>query len=136
MRGLAKNGGSIVALGSASGVVASPNAAAYCASKGAVRMLAKAAALECAAAGLKIRVNSVHPAAVRTPLWEKSEWWAGFVQQQGGELNAWRALAQGSPLKRVAEPLEVARAIAFLASDEASYITGADLMVDGGFTIQ
>jgi 3(or 17)beta-hydroxysteroid dehydrogenase len=124
-------GGSIVVVGSASGKRAVPGAAAYCASKAAVGMLVRAAALELAPD--RIRVNAVRPSAVRTPMWEAMPFWADLVREHGEE-GAWAAIAEGTPLGRVAEPGEVAAAIRFLASDDASYITGAELPVDGGYT--
>jgi len=127
-----RRGGSIVNVSSASGLVGSPGASAYCASKGGVRLFTKAAALECAADG--IRINSIHPGAVRTPIWEKSEWWPGFVGQAGGAESAFAQLASATPLGRLAEPEEVAQAIFFLASDASRFITGSELVIDGGFT--
>jgi 3(or 17)beta-hydroxysteroid dehydrogenase len=116
------DGGSIVNVSSASGLVGSPLSSAYCASKGAVRLFTKAVALECAAEA--IRVNSVHPGAVRTPIWGK----IGVSP----ELEV--AVGAASPLGRMAEPEEVADAIVYLASDAARYITGSELVIDGGFT--
>jgi NAD(P)-dependent dehydrogenase (short-subunit alcohol dehydrogenase family) len=115
-------GGSIVNISSASGLIGSPFASAYCASKGAVRLFTKAVALECAAEA--IRVNSVHPGAVRTPIWGK----VGV----GPELEA--AVAAAAPLGRMAEPEEVADAILYLASDASRYVTGSELVIDGGVT--
>jgi len=113
-------GGAVVNVSSVSGIVGAPLASAYCASKGGVRMLTKAVALECAAEG--IRVNSVHPGAVRTPIWSKS----GIGQQDQ------EAMAAGLPIGRMAEPAEVAAAIAYLACDDARYVTGSELVIDGG----
>lgn len=124
-------GGCIVVVGSASGIRAVPGAAAYCASKSAVAMLVRAAALELAPHG--VRVNAVSPSAVRTPMWEGTDFWPELVAEHGEE-GAWRAIAGGTPLGRVAEPEEVAAAIRFLASEQAAYITGAELPVDGGYT--
>ncbi len=123
-------GGSIVNLSSASGLRASPTASAYCASKAAVRLFSKAVALECAAEG--IRVNTVLPGGVETPMWEAMPFWQELVT--GGAAAAWEALAADTPLKRFARPEEVAQAILYLASDEAQYVTGAELVIDGGFT--
>jgi NAD(P)-dependent dehydrogenase (short-subunit alcohol dehydrogenase family) len=90
-------------------------------------------ALECA--GDRIRVNTVHPAGVRTPMWSAADFWADMVRQHGGDEDAvWRALAANTPLKRFAEPEEIAQAILYLVSDAASYVTGTELVVDGGFT--
>lgn len=130
----AGRGGSIVNVSSASGVKAAPGASAYCASKAAVRMLAKTAALECAAAGDPIRINTVLPAGVRTPMWDSMDFFQNLAREKGGEEAAWQALAADSPAKRFATPDEVAQAILFLASDEASYINGAEIAVDYGYT--
>jgi 3(or 17)beta-hydroxysteroid dehydrogenase len=116
------DGGSIVNVSSAAGLVGSPLSSAYCASKGAVRLFSKAVALECASEA--IRVNSVHPGAVRTPIWAK----VGISP----ELQV--AVGAASPLGRMAEPEEVADAIVYLASDASRYVTGSELVIDGGFT--
>ena len=116
------DGGSIVNISSASGLIGSPLASAYCASKGAVRLFTKAVALEYAAEA--IRVNSVHPGAVRTPIWSK----AGVSP----ELEA--VVGAASPLGRMAEPEEIADAILYLASDASRYVTGSELVIDGGST--
>lgn len=124
-------GGSIVVVGSASGIRAAPGAAAYSASKSAVAMLVRSAALELADDG--VRVNAVSPSAVRTPMWRAMPFFKEMIAEHGEE-GAWAVLAHGTPLGRVAEPEEVADAIVFLASDAASYITGVELPVDGGYT--
>jgi 3(or 17)beta-hydroxysteroid dehydrogenase len=128
----AGHGGSIVIVSSASGVKAAPGASAYAASKAALRLFAKSVALECAAEG--IRVNTVLPAGVATPMWTGAPFWNDLVGQHGSEQAAWQALASATPLKRFAAPEEVAEAIVFLASSAASYVTGTELLVDGGFT--
>lgn len=130
------NGGSIVNVSSASGIVGSPTAAAYCASKGGVRLFTKAVALECAQARNNIRVNSIHPGAVATPMFEKGPTWNDFVNQMGGVEGAWKKIAEATPLGRVAEPEEIAKAILFLASDASSYLTGSEIIIDGGYTAQ
>jgi NAD(P)-dependent dehydrogenase (short-subunit alcohol dehydrogenase family) len=127
-------GGSIVNVASASGVRASAGAAAYCASKAGVRMFSRAVALECAQRGDRIRVNTVLPAGVRTALWERMDFWPGLVAEKGGPEGAWQALAQSTPLGRFAEPDEIAQGILYLASDQSSYMTGAELVLDGGYT--
>jgi 3(or 17)beta-hydroxysteroid dehydrogenase len=116
------DGGSIVNVSSTSGLMGAPFSSAYCASKGAVRLFTKAVALKCAAEA--IRVNSVHPGPVRTPLWRQ----VGI----GPEDEA--AVAATSPLGRMAEPEEVADAIVYLTSDASRYITGSELVIDGGIT--
>ena len=117
-------GGSIVNLSSIAGIVGTALAAAYHASKGAVRLLTKAAALEYAHNG--IRVNSVHPGVIETPMTEKL-----MADQVVGA-----AIIAAHPLGRAGKPEEVVNATLFLASDEASFITGTELVVDGGYTAQ
>lgn len=125
-------GGSIVNVASASGIKASPTASAYSTSKAAVRMLTKVAALECAGAG--IRVNSVSPSGVVTPIWQGMEFWESLKTQTGSDEAAMQAMAAGVPLKRFATADEIARAILYLASDESRFVTATDLVIDGGFT--
>lgn len=117
---------------SASGLKASAGASAYVSSKAAVRMFAKTAALECAAD--RIRVNTVHPAGVKTPMWEGMGFFQDLKVAHGGEAGAWEALAQSTPMKRFASAQEVAAGILFLSSDESSYVTGTELVIDGGYT--
>jgi NAD(P)-dependent dehydrogenase (short-subunit alcohol dehydrogenase family) len=115
-------GGCIVNVSSASGLVGGPTASAYCASKAGVRLFSKAVALECAAE--RIRVNCVLPGAVLTPIWAKSG--MGPPDEE--------AIAAASPLGRMAEPEEIAEAILYLASDAAAFMTGSELVIDGGYT--
>lgn len=129
-------GGNIVNVSSAAGIVGSSTAAAYCASKGGVRLFTKAVALECAQARNNIRVNSVHPGPVATSMFEKGPTWNDFVNQMGGLQGAWEKIAESTPLGRVAEPQEIANAILFLASNASSYMTGSEIIIDGGFTAQ
>jgi 3(or 17)beta-hydroxysteroid dehydrogenase len=125
----ASGGGSVINLSSILGKVGMAGAAAYCASKGGVTLLTKAAALEWAPLG--IRVNSVHPGFIDTPMVGN----ALAQREDGNEMRV--ALMAAHPLgNRFGVPREIADAIAFLASDEASFITGAELVVDGGFTAQ
>jgi NAD(P)-dependent dehydrogenase (short-subunit alcohol dehydrogenase family) len=127
-------GGSIVNVASASGVKASAGASAYCASKAAVIQFTKTVALECARHGDNVRVNAVLPAGVTTAMWEGMEFWPGLVAEQGGVESAWQALAQSTPLRRFARPEEIAQGILFLAAEESAYMTGAGLVLDGGYT--
>ncbi len=129
---LGTRGGSIINVSSVAGLVGSPGTSAYSASKGGVRMLTKAVAVECAPEG--IRVNAVFPGGVRTPIWQNADWWEGFVQQVGSEEEAWKKLEAASPLGRMGEPEDIAEAILYLASDASRYVTGSELVVDGGFT--
>lgn len=123
----AAGGGSVINLSSVAGQVGFAGLAPYCASKGGVALLTKAAALEWAPLG--IRVNSVHPGVIDTPLV------TSFVQAAGGD--AFRAaLISRHPLGRLGVPSEVGAAVLFLASDESSFVSGAELVVDGGYTAQ
>jgi NAD(P)-dependent dehydrogenase (short-subunit alcohol dehydrogenase family) len=124
----AAGGGSVINISSILGKVGMAGAAAYCASKGGVTLLTKAAALEWAPLG--IRVNSVHPGFIDTPLVNN----ALADRDDGNEVRV--ALMGAHPVGRFGLPREIGDAIAFLASDEASFITGAELVVDGGYTAQ
>ena len=118
--------GAIINMSSRSGLVGIPGAAAYASSKAAVRNHSKTVALWCAAQGLAIRCNSVHPAAVLTPLWEP-------VLGDGADRAArMAAFVKDTPLQRFGRPEEVAAVAVMLASDEAAYITGSEISIDGG----
>lgn len=123
---IAGGGGSIINLSSILGKVGFPGAAAYCASKGGVAMLTKAAALELAATG--VRVNSVHPGFIDTPMVAE----ALHASENGNEMRD--MLISRHALGRLGAPREIADAIVFLASDESSFMTGAELVIDGGYT--
>lgn len=115
------NIGSMLALRPGGGFIS------YCASKAAVTMLSKSVALHCATSGHKIRVNTVHPGAIRTPMFER------YLEALDGSPAEVEAMfAANHPMGRVGEAGEVADAILFLASDAASFTTGTDLTVDGG----
>jgi 3(or 17)beta-hydroxysteroid dehydrogenase len=123
-----KGSGSIVNMSSVAGLVGAGNLAAYSASKGGVRLLTKSVALHCARGGYNIRCNSVHPSFVETPMLQSML----AVARDPQKLKA--NYARAAPLGRLAQPIEVARAILFLASDESAFTTGAELVVDGGLT--
>ncbi len=128
-----EGGGVVVNLSSVAGIVGGPNIIAYNASKGAVRLMTKSAALECAQAGLNVRVNSVHPGIIDTPMMAEAAEAIGKATGQGA--NAMRAgFAERHPMKRMGRDADVANAITFLASDAAAFITGTELVVDGGMT--
>jgi NAD(P)-dependent dehydrogenase (short-subunit alcohol dehydrogenase family) len=118
--------GSIINLSSILGKVGLPGAPAYCASKGGVLMLTKAAALELAPTG--VRVNSVHPGFIETPM-------VVNALRQSENENAMRdMIISRHAMGRLGVPREIADAIVFLASDESSFMTGSELVVDGGYT--
>lgn len=121
-----RGGGSIINLSSRSGVVGIPRAAAYAASKAAVRHHTKTVALYCAEEGLKVRCNSIQPAAILTPMWEP-------VLGEGAERAAnLERFAQSCPLGRFGTVEEVAALAVYLASDESAFTTGAEFNIDGG----
>lgn len=117
-----RGGSSIINMSSSMGLNGLAQASAYSASKGGVRLFSKTTAVEFAQAGLPIRVNSIHPGFVRTPL---------LVAHSSAEDVAF--YERETPMGRLAEVDEVAAAIAFLASEDASYMTGSELVVDGGY---
>jgi 3(or 17)beta-hydroxysteroid dehydrogenase len=123
-------GGSIVNMSSIEGIVGDPTLAAYDASKGGVRLLTKSAALYCAKAGYMIRVNSVHPGYIWTPMVEKVTKATGNVDQ------ARKALESLHPIGHLGEPMDIAYGVLYLASDESKFMTGSELVIDGGYTAQ
>lgn len=122
-----KNGtGSIVNISSRSGIVGIPGAAAYASSKASVRNHTKTVALYCAEKKYNIRCNSIHPAAIMTPMWDAM---LGEGEQRDKVI---KEIEQGIPLGKFGTPKDVAFASLYLASDESSYITGIELTIDGG----
>lgn len=124
----AGNGGSIVMLSSVAGLRGSAGLAGYSATKGAVRLFAKSMALECAQAGDGIRVNSVHPGIIATPIWNK------LPASRNQPIDPHKAAEASVPLGKAGEAEEVANGILFLASDLSSHMTGSELVIDGGLT--
>jgi NAD(P)-dependent dehydrogenase (short-subunit alcohol dehydrogenase family) len=125
-----KTGGSIINVSSVAGMSGDPNLAAYCSSKGAVRTLTKSVAMHCARKQYGIRVNSIHPAFIATPMVD------GIVAGAKDQEKARAGLARAIPLGRIGEPEDVAAAVAYLASDDAKFVTGSELVVDGGLLAQ
>tara|TARA_R110002072_G_scaffold46082_6_gene127895 strand:- start:1238 stop:2020 length:783 start_codon:yes stop_codon:yes gene_type:complete len=126
-----ENGGSIINLSSVFGLVGG-SGAAYNASKGAVRLLAKSVAVHCGNMGYNIRCNSVHPGFIWTPLVKNL---VPFMDEGNLTEDGLKAmLTERHPIGRLGEPEEVAKAILFLASDDSSFITGTELVIDGGYT--
>ncbi len=120
----AAGGGSIVNISSIYGLVGAPSSAAYQATKGAVRLFTKSTAVDYAE--FNIRVNSVHPGVIRTAM----------TADILADPSSQREILGTTIMQRAAEPEEVARAVLFLASDEASFMTGSEMIVDGGYTAQ
>jgi len=118
--------GSIVNISSRSGIVGIPAAAAYASSKAAVRNHTKSVALYCAEQRLSVRCNSIHPAAILTPMWEP-------ILGTGPEREVtMQVMVADTPMRRFGTPQEVASLAVFLASDESAYVTGSEFHVDGG----
>lgn len=124
MKGAGK--GAIINISSRSGLVGIPGAAAYASSKAAIRNHSKTVALYCAQQGWRIRCNSIHPAAILTPIWEP------MLGEGADRAARMAALVADTPLKRFGLPDEVAAIAVMLASDEATYVTGTELTIDGG----
>jgi len=144
MRAMQESGGSIINLSSIAGLRGSAGVSAYCASKGGVRLFSKAAAVECGQLGFPIRVNSIHPGIIDTPIWQKSiarmtdtmsaDQLAALSTQNGANALSADAIARGAPMGRAGQPEEIADMVVFLASDSSSYISGQELVVDGAMT--
>ncbi len=122
---MTEGGGSIINTSSILGFVGLPFTSAYSASKGGVRLLSKAVAMECAARGLKIRVNSVHPGFIDTPMV------GGAIQKGGPERR--EAILSSQPTGEMGRPEDIAEGILYLASDAAKFVTGSELVIDGGY---
>jgi len=125
VRAMKESGGAIINTSSILGLVGLPNTAAYTASKGGVRLLTKAVAMECAARGLNIRVCSVHPGFIDTPMV------GGAIQRGGPERR--EAILKSQPTGQMGEPRDIAEGVLYLASDAAKFVSGSELIIDGGY---
>lgn len=125
---LMSRGGAIVNIASVQGHACQKNVAAYVATKGAIHALTRAMALD--HAGDRIRVNSISPGSVRTPILERAA--RTFDGDDADIESVFQRFGAAHPIGRIGEPEEVARLVAFLASDQAGFITGADYRIDGG----
>ena len=123
-------GGSIINISSIEGLIGDPSIAAYNASKGAVTLLTKSAALYCARERMNIRVNSVHPGYIWTPMVENA-----FASLP--DPAAMRKTVEGlHPVGHLGQPMDIAYGVLYLASDESVFATGSELVIDGGYTAQ
>lgn len=131
-------GGSIINMSSVAGLKGAAILAGYCATKGAVRLFTKAVALECAAAKDGVRVNSVHPGIIETPIWDTivgtGEPGDNARPPRGQVLDA--MTADGVPLGVKGYPEDIANGVLWLASDESRYVTGTELVIDGGYSVK
>ncbi|MDP1738120.1 MAG: glucose 1-dehydrogenase [Caulobacter sp.] len=128
-------GGSIINMSSVAGIKGSANMSAYCATKGAVRLFAKAIAMECATAQDGVRVNSVHPGIIETPIWDgitRSIGGAGANDGPARPATVDDIAALAAPLGFKGLPADIAAGVLYLASDESRYVTGTELVIDGG----
>jgi NAD(P)-dependent dehydrogenase (short-subunit alcohol dehydrogenase family) len=125
-----RKGGSIINLSSIEGLIGDPNLAAYNASKGGVRLFTKSAALHCAKAGYKIRVNSIHPGYIWTPMVQS------YIGAHDDPSAVKAAITGLHPVGHLGEPDDIAYGVLYLASEESKFVTGAELVIDGGYTAQ
>jgi 3(or 17)beta-hydroxysteroid dehydrogenase len=121
-----QNGGSIINMSSRSGIVGIPGAVAYASSKASVRNHTKSVALYCAEKGYKIRCNSIHPAAIMTPMWD------AMLGEGAQREKIIKEIEAGIPMGHFGKPEDVAYGALYLASDESKYVTGIELTIDGG----
>ncbi|MBI1179349.1 MAG: glucose 1-dehydrogenase [Alphaproteobacteria bacterium] len=124
-----ETGGAIVNVSSIHGIRAAAHEAAYSAAKGAVRLLTKSVALHCARQGYPIRANSIHPGYIMTT--QMKAW----MERSGNYADMHAALVQLHPIGFLGAPDDIANGILFLASDESRFMTGSELVMDGGFTL-
>jgi len=126
----AGEGGSIINFSSIEGLIGDPNLPAYNASKGGVTIFTKSAALHCAKQGYGIRINSIHPAYIWTPMVEN------FLKAQGNVAEGKKQLESLHPIGHLGEPDDIGYGVVYLASDESKFMTGSELVIDGGYTAQ
>jgi NAD(P)-dependent dehydrogenase (short-subunit alcohol dehydrogenase family) len=124
-------GGSIIMMSSLAGLRGAAGLAGYSATKGGVRLFAKAVAMECASVGDRIRVNSVHPGIIDTPIWGKIPTEA-VGSGRNAPIDPEERAKVVTPLARAGRASEIASGVLYLASDASAYVTGTELVIDGG----
>jgi len=122
-------GGSIINISSIHGIKAAAHAVAYTAAKGGVRLLTKSVALHCAQNGYKVRCNSVHPGYILTTQMNK------WVDEQEDSAALMAELVSKHPIGFLGAPEDIAKGILYLASDDSRFVTGSELVIDGGFSL-
>jgi len=135
IRTMGERGGAVVLVGSAAGIRPPPGAAAYATSKAGLSALARAAAKECRAGGIPVRVNVVSPGGVKTPIWRSMPFFAERVRRLGSEEAAFAEMAGADGAASLAEPEEIARLIRFRLSEGAMHVTGAELPAADGWSL-
>jgi NAD(P)-dependent dehydrogenase (short-subunit alcohol dehydrogenase family) len=126
-----RRGGSVIMMSSLAGLRGGQSLAGYCATKGGVRLFAKAIAMECASFGDGVRVNSVHPGIIDTPIWGKIPTSASG-HGQNAPIDPEERARLATPFGRAGHAIEIAQGVLYLASDASSYVTGTELVIDGG----
>src|SRR4029453_2057131 len=126
-----KRGGSVIMMSSLAGLQGAASLSGYCATKGGVRLFAKAIAMECASFGDGVRVNSVHPGIIDTPIWGKIPT-GGGAGGQNAPIDPEERAKLATPPGRAGHAMEIAQGVLYLASDASSYVTGTELVIDGG----
>lgn len=128
--------GSIINMSSIDAFFGAPVRVPYCASKGGVAGLTKAAAMECCEFGTPVRINSVHPGPTATAIFANSIARSApeMTALMGGEMGVAAYYLRNTPMTRFADPTEIADGVLYLASDESRFVTGTELRIDGGFT--
>ena len=124
--------GSIINMSSVAGLKGSPNLSAYNATKGGVRLFTKGVALECAQMRWPVRVNSVHPGVIDTPIWTKVN--PEYFEEGENMVDIDQMAADSVPTGEVGYPQDIANGVLYLASDESRYVTGTELVIDGGLS--
>ena len=124
--------GSVINMSSVAGLKGSPNLAAYNATKGGVRLFTKGVALECAQMRWPVRVNSVHPGVIDTPIWTKVN--PEYFEEGENMVDIDQMAADSVPTGEVGYPQDIANGVLYLASDESRYVTGTELVIDGGLS--
>ncbi|MEC9224522.1 MAG: glucose 1-dehydrogenase [Actinomycetota bacterium] len=125
-------GGSIINMSSVAGLKGSPRLAGYHASKGAVRLMTKSVALECARERWNVRVNSVHPGIIETPIWDTVG--AALTRSENASIDVDSMAQVAVPTGVLGQPTDIANGVLFLASDDSIYMTGSEVVIDAGMS--
>jgi NAD(P)-dependent dehydrogenase (short-subunit alcohol dehydrogenase family) len=120
-------------MSSVAGLRGSARLAGYNATKGAVRLLTKGVALECAQSRWNVRVNSVHPGIIDTPIWDTVG--AALVRADDRRIQLDRLAEAAVPTGELGSPVDIANGVLYLASDDARYVTGTELVIDAGLSV-